>query len=186
MLIILACRLILSFSSAASASTWTAGDLTTYGQGLWDADTAAVVILCNGFLIAYPSSIVEIGIPGTAGFSMRFTDPSYIRDYLPAGGLPAALTIDLINPTSSSSGVPGGDILALKFNVNFSDDNLMPATISFHFGDLFVYGLTDVPAVNGMTVRQILGLANTELGSGTPTISYSDLDMVVTYLNASF
>jgi hypothetical protein len=165
---------------------WSDGDLTTYPQGLWDTNPSAVAILANGWLTVYPGSVVEIGIPGAAGFSIRFTDPSFIHDYLPAVGVYAALTGDLINPTTSSSGALGADVLSLQLNVDFSDHGLMPATTSYHLGDLFVCGATDVPAASGMTVRDILALANSELGGGAQTLSYADLDTIVTDINGAF
>ena len=47
----------------------------------------------------------------------------YVQGFIvpvPAGGTPAALTADLLNPATSSSGVFGGQVLALRLNVDFS------------------------------------------------------------------
>lgn len=172
--------------SGAIATPWVNGDLTTYPQGRWDVEPSAVQILQNGFLSVYPSSVVEVGIPGPGGYSIRFTDPSFIHDYLPAVGIPAPLIGDLINPTSSSSGDFGADVLSLELNVDFSDAGLMPATQTFAFGDLQLYGIAAFPALNNLSIRDVLALANIALGGGNAGIAVSDMDDIVDDLNGAF
>ncbi len=43
-----------------------------------------------------------------------------VEGYLPASGPPGALNADLLNPVSSSSGEFGGEVVALRINVDFS------------------------------------------------------------------
>jgi hypothetical protein len=86
------------------------GDFCTYTQGGWGGTPNGnnpASILANNFATVYPSG-VEIGIPGDDGYSMKFTSAAAIGAYLPATKTAGTLTDDLVNPTSSSSGVFGG------------------------------------------------------------------------------
>ena len=105
---------------------------------------------------------------------------------LPATGAPGALTADLINPLSSSSGIFGGDVLALKLNVDFADAGVTAGTSSTRFGDLLLCGFSTLPALNGLTVRSFLAAANTALGGGSALYPISTLDSVANALNLAF
>jgi hypothetical protein len=165
---------------------WDPGDLVTYAQDAWGtAATTAGGLLIAGFDTVYIAG-VEVGIPGTAGFSMRFFDALSVLAYLPAAGAAAPLTADLIDPMSSSSGVFGGDVLALRLDVDFSDANMLGGTSGLAFGDLYVCELTTTTALNGLTVRQVLALANTVLGGGSGPYSADELDPVVFALTQAF
>ena len=104
---------------------------------------------------------------------MTFTDAGYVEDFLPAGGTPSSLTSDLEDPTSSSSGVFGGQVLALQLNVDFSNASLTPGA----FGSLIVDGT--------VTVAQILAAASEALG-GAPGTDIAALNAQVTNLNEAF
>src|SRR6266542_7042417 len=67
----------------------------------------------NFFTVYATTGLVEIGIPGTAGFSDQFSGPTPVENYLPRSGTPAPLTADLADPTSDSSGIFGGEALPL-------------------------------------------------------------------------
>jgi hypothetical protein len=171
-------------TDGAPGCGWTNGDVTTFTQQAWDGDVSiapANVLLANQFANVYPSGLVEVGISGTAGFSMIFTDVPAILAYLPQTGAPAALTADLLDPTSSSSGAFGAEVLALKVNVDFGDAGLMG---SFTFGNLTICGVSD--AVNGQSVRQFEATANTLLGGGTASLSIADASTLANELNGSF
>jgi hypothetical protein len=165
---------------------WDAGDLITYAQDAWGnaASTAGGLLIAN-FDTLYPGGVV-VGIPGTAGFTMEFGDSLAVLAYLPASGAAGPLTADLIDPMSSSSGVFGGDVLALQLDVNFSDAGLLGGTSGLRFGDLYVCELTTTTALNGLTVRQILAIANTVLGGGTGPYTADELDPVVFALTQAF
>ena len=113
---------------------------------------------------------------------MKFTSALAVQAYLPAGETPGKLTEDLTNPTSSASGVFGGQVLTLKLNTTLSDGGATPTG----FGDLYYVDPGD--ALNGYTVRQILAAAETALGGGTlPTgHTYSSLSDLCTNLNESW
>lgn len=187
------------------------GDYCTYTQGGYGQTVAGgpnagqpsgapALLLWNNFATVYPSG-VEVGIIGTGGFSIKFTSASAVAAYLPAGGDATSLTDDLVNPTSTSSGVFGGQVLTLKINVDFSDAHVTSYQTGV-FGDLKFANLasgsqlktwtltaTQAAALNGQTVRQVLAHANTVLGGGAlPTYvgSIGDLNQLVTWLNESF
>jgi hypothetical protein len=137
--------------------------------------------LTTNFATVYPAG-VEVGVAGSSGFSMRFTTASAITTYLPAGGAARALTRDLVNPSTSSSGVFGGQVLALQLNVDFSRAGLTPRG----FGDLTLFATGT--SLDGSTVSQILAAANRALGGGgLPSgYSFSTLNSLVTNLNEAY
>jgi hypothetical protein len=166
---------------------WDTGDLVTYSQVQWgDAGTTAGGLLIANYDTVYPSTVVEVGIAGLAGFSMRFFDSLAVLAYLPAAGTPAALTADLIDPMSSASGIFGGTVLALQLNVDFSAANLLGGTSGLDFGDLYLCNFTTLTALNGMTVRQYLAMVNTLLGGGTAVYTIDELSIVTFNLNHAF
>lgn len=160
------------------------GDFRTQTQGGWGSNP-------NGgnpggfrdanFAAAFPTGL-EIGIPGAAGFSARFTSGPAVNAYLPAGGKSGALTKDLVNPTTTSAGVFGGQVTALSLSVGFSDAGLTPAGL----GDLVLGGTGTV--FDGMTVRAVLAAAHTALGGGglPAGANLTQLNNMVDNLNQSF
>jgi uncharacterized repeat protein (TIGR01451 family) len=155
-------------------------------QGGWGAPPNGNnigMLLKNNFALVYPAGFVEVGIPGGGGFSVKFTSAAAIQAYLPAGSTPAALNQDYSNPSSTSAGVFGGQVLALQLNVDFGDRGLTPSS-SGPVGNL-VYN-DPSSALNGQTVRQILALANIALGGGNAGVSVGDLNVLVTSLNEAF
>lgn len=158
-------------------STVENGDYCTFSQGGFGGNGYPYNLLNTNFATIYPSG-VEAGIPGAGGYSMKFTEAAHIGgpkgkngdgkgDYLPAGETAGALTADLVNPTSSSSGVFGGQVLALKLNIALSDAIVNPAD----FGGLYYCDASS--SLNGQTVRQILAAAETALGGGALPSGYT-------------
>jgi len=169
---------------------WQNGDLVTYSQDNWGGDptasTAAALLLSN-FGVVYPDGFVEVGISGAAGTSMIFTSAPAILAYLPANGAPFSLNNDLLDPTSSASGVFGGEVLALQLDVDFSDAGTLGGTSGLKFGDLRLCNLSNAPAYDGMTVRQFLAVMNTALGGGlTGAVDFDALHPLVQDVGAAF
>ncbi len=165
---------------------WQTGDLTTYTQNSWTT-TPGSTTLSSNFNSIYTGGSVEVG----GHFTMDFTTANHVVAYIPAGGIPAALTGNLVDPTSSPSGAFGGDVLALQLDVDFSDAGLLPATSGQKFGDLTLCNFPavtgdDLSAANGMTVRQLLAAANTALGGGTQVLNINELDWLASSLNSAF
>jgi hypothetical protein len=135
------------------ASTFTDGEFVTYAQSVWgndpDGDPAQpATLLENEFDTVFgPSEVLEVGVPGPAGFSLQFDNPADLIAYLPSIGPPAPLNIDLLDPTSSVSGVFGGEVVALTLNVLFSDDGLLAHPSGVRLGDLQLYNLTGGEAI---------------------------------------
>src|SRR5579871_6489773 len=151
--------------SGAQATPWLDGDETTYIQAFWAVPPASTLIANNyNSLYAGAAGIFEVGIPPPNGFSILFTDVSHLTNYLPAIGPPAVLTSAFVNPTSTSSGSFGGEVVALRLNIDFSDAGLLPDAKGIPFGDLVLDALNLLPNLNGLTVRMFFSDAATCLG----------------------
>jgi PEP-CTERM motif-containing protein len=182
--------LILGHAGAASGTIWHDGDLTTFTQADWgdtpNGSNIASVLDTNYSTVYAPFGIFEVGIPGVAGFSITFTSSSTLLAYLPAIGPVGPLVSDLADPLSSSSGGFGGDVAALKLNVDFADAGLIHGAAAIRFGDVLVYNLTATPDLNGLTVRGVLATLNKALGGGGTPDSYTDLDNVAQQIDGAF
>jgi hypothetical protein len=108
---------------AAHATTFTAGEFVTFSEDEWGETPAGGnvgALLENNYdSIFAPSDLLEVGIHGSAGFSIIFDNPDDLIAYLPANGTAGALTADLLDPASSASGVFGGEVAALALNIAF-------------------------------------------------------------------
>jgi len=149
------------------------GDFCTYTQGGWGAGPAGNnpgTILRDSTVFTFPVSV------GT-GYSMTFTTADAITAYLPAGGKPKALITNYVDQTTTSSGVFGGQVLALQLNVT-----LDPAG----FGGLVI--INTGTFFDGMTVGDVLEAANLALGGGALPSGYtmSNLNDLVSFLNQGF
>ncbi|MDD1653198.1 MAG: hypothetical protein LUQ64_01495, partial [Methanomicrobiales archaeon] len=191
-----------SFDLECGPGGFEEGDYYTYTQGGWGGQPAGQNVgqlLYENFDDVYPSGYVEVGIPGSGGFSMTFSGPGSIQkpppNYLPAGGTAGPLdgdyTFDGVDPdpTSTGSGVFGGQVLALQLNVDFAAAGKTGGDL----GPLVLTGLTDeggyhLSYFNGMTVSQVLALANQVLGGATPPdgITVGDLNQIADLLNNGF
>jgi hypothetical protein len=107
--------------------------------------------------------------------------------YLPQSGTPGPLAADTLDPSTTASGAFGGDVVALKLNVDYTDAGLMPGSSGLAFGDLTLCNFDALPDLNSLTVREFLDVANTLLGGGsTNGFTIADLAPVTTQLNRSF
>jgi hypothetical protein len=163
------------------------GDFCSYTQGGWGSKPNGGnpgARLAAGFSAVYPAG-VEIGVGGSIGRSMKFTAASAIESYLPAGGTASTLSSDLLDPTSSSAGVLGGQVLALRLNVDFGNASALPAADGSISG-LILQGTGT--SLDGQTVAAVL--AATELaigGGGAPAdLTLAGLNEIVTRLNEAF
>ena len=146
---------------------WHTGDLTTYDELGWDSNPSS--ILTNYFSTVYGGSSLFIG--GT--FFLSFTSGAAILAYIPSTGTDGPLTSNMEDPIDTASGGFGGAVVALQVDVDYGDAGVLPATSGLKFGDLTFCGVTtavdgtDVSALNGMTVRQLLSIDNALLGGAT-------------------
>ena len=156
---------------------WQQGDYITRTQDQWDATTNWYTAYNQ--IYASTFGTVQIGLDPSLGYRIRFSDGSRVSDYLTQSGTPAALTQDLDDPTSSSSAQFGAEILALTMNIDWSDAGETPNVNGIHFGDLILQNMTANPELNGLSVREVMDIANTLLGGGTSFISIAAINDVV-------
>jgi hypothetical protein len=172
--------------AGACPVVWHTGEMLSYGQVDWGDDPATVPaagLLLADFGYVYPFSVVEIGISGVAGFSAAFTSSQAILSYLPQPGGPGEFTRDLLDPSSSSAGVSGGAVLALRLDIDFADAGFLPNSSGLVYGDLRVCDLPQT-SLNGMTLRALMSFMNTAVGGGG-TGGYSDDELFVITEEAS-
>ncbi|HEX6795358.1 MAG TPA: hypothetical protein VF304_16035, partial [Casimicrobiaceae bacterium] len=171
-------------SSACQPVSWQNGDLVTYQQTEWSAANSSILINHYGSVYAATAGGFEIG--GFGGFTALWTNVSDLSSYLPASGTAAALTANVTNPASTSSGIFGGDVAAIKLNIDYADAGVLPSSSGLKFGDLTICGLTSDTDLNGNNVRNVLSMMNTALGGGSTMDGIADLEAIATNLNASF
>lgn len=191
--------LLLAGAAAANADTWQIGDLTTYTEGSWGGCAAncdpsfpdpGAVLLDASFNSVYAATGGVI-VGSASKFTMVFTDATSVRTYMPSIGAFAPLNGSVVNPGSTPSGAFGGEVLALEFNVDFSDAGLLPGSSGLQFGDLILENFTAGPfvnqeAFNGLTVRQFLADENILLSGGSTVFSIADLGTAASDINGSF
>jgi hypothetical protein len=194
----------------AHATTFIAGQFVTFDQSVWgsapDGFNAATLLENNFDTIFAPAGgFMEVGVPGAAGSSLTFADADSVIAYLPASGAPGPLTVDLLDPVSSISGVFGGEVVALTLNVLFSDAGLIAHPAGVPLGDLVFQDLDsligqptglggglfgpEIANLDGFTVRDVLLEANLRLGgekSFANQFSPDELDAVLAFADTAF
>lgn len=161
------------------------GEYCSFSQGGYGGRGNPYQILSTNFAAVYPSYL-EVGVAGLSGYSMQFTSATKVQDYLPQGSTASALTSDLINPTSSSSGVFGGQVTTLKLNIDYNDLGLLPYASTPKYGDL--YYCDGSSSLNGKKVREILDIAQSAIGQNIVPAGYSfgSLNQLVEKIAVSF
>ena len=180
-------------SANAFAGPFQAGDFVTFIQDDWGDGSASPVSSAPALLATHFNSLygslgyLEVGISGSPGnYAMFFTSPDALLTYLPGSGSPGPLTATLVDPTSSASGLFGGEVVALRLNVDFSDAGYTAGALGLRFGDLVIHDYAPLPDANGRTVRQFLDQANLALGAGILSYGYDPAALLLQELNASF
>jgi hypothetical protein len=179
--------LSLFFVNAARADTWSADAVVTYNQADWgDPTSAAGMLMSDKFDSVYPSDLFFIGSTST-GYFMLFTNEANLDDFLPALGIPGPLDADLVNPSSSSAGVFGGEVAALKLNLDFSDAGLIPNSSGLLLGNLVLTGFSGSgSSVNGMTVEQFFPLSQAALAGQATSLDFADVEDLASNINDAF
>lgn len=172
-------------NSATSEVTWysSTGDcnlngFVTYTQGGWGSPSSSVPGQIRN---QYFSSVFPNGLTIGGNYTITLTSANAVKDFLPQGGTPSALTHNYTNPSSTSSGVLGGQVAALALNVAFDQAGYI-GTNSFNLGDLVIVS----GPFNGMTVNQFLALANSALGGGNVNYTFSQINEAATAINENF
>ena len=107
-----------------------------------------------------------------------FTTANAVTIFLPAGGTPAALQGQYINPASTPAGVLAGQTLALKLNILASPQEVCGYSLS----DLVV---VDGPCEN-KSVSDVVSLADQALAGMTVPLSYLDISKCAEGINLNF
>jgi hypothetical protein len=174
----------------ARADTFTTGEFVTYDQAGWSQDPTAASLLQANFQSVYlpEGATMIVGV----GYSIYFDSAAGVLAYVPNSGLAAALDGNLVDPTSSASGVFGANVTALKLDVDFSAAGLL-GTSSTPLGSLVFTGLTgNLSSLNNQSVSYLLGLSEIALGGGSACYSaaicytIADIDPLTAQVNAAF
>jgi hypothetical protein len=166
---------------------WKNGDLVTYPQSAWGAGGVADSTLQANYAGVYAAANYIFQIGSSSGFTAQWSDSTILAQYMPSNGTPAALDANTFDATSTDSGIFGGQIAALKLNVDFGDAGILTGALSDKFGDLTLCSFTSpLTGLNGTSVRQFLATANTALGGGSTAFTIGDLNVVGANLDASF
>jgi PEP-CTERM motif len=188
----------------AHATAFTDGEFVTWSQVAWGGDPFCEPgdptdcnisgVLENEFNSMFaPSGLLEVGIPGAAGFSMIFDGPDPIIAYLPASGTPGVLIADLLDPVTTSAGGLGGEVVTATLNILFSDAGLLAHPPGVPFGDLVLENLEsligvgpEIAELDGSSVRQVLADANPLLGGAASPFTPTDMFILLNEIDMSF
>jgi hypothetical protein len=173
---------------AAHADTWTAGQEVTYTGPEWNGGstgTTASTLLNADFNTVYSATVGVLTVGST--YTLEFDSATAVEDYVPSVGPAGALTASLADPTTSTSGVFGGDVTVLALNIDFNNLGLLGSTSSVPFGNLVLEDLAATPGFDGLTVSEFLAIANTCLGGGScDGYSLDNVDALTEDLNDAF
>lgn len=183
----------LACAGAARADTFSAGQFVTYTEAQWGEGGVAASLLTADYDSVYASTsgVVIVGVVGNpVEFALAFTSVDAVLAYLPATGTAGPLIASELNPTTTEAGGFGGDVLALKLNVDFSNSGFLQGSSSLSFGDLVLQNFPFMDELNGLTVNEFLADANTCLGGG-PCVgleigSFDNIAATTGSLNAAF
>jgi hypothetical protein len=164
------------------------GLFISYSANDWSLDN--YLLLQNNFTNVYASGFVEVGIPGSQGYHFEFSNVTAMRAFL-SNTLPGSALTQTPTPELNPPGCPGGqfgaDVLALQLNVDYSNAGI---GLSQGLSGLTLYNYTAGPSLNGMTITQILAVANQVLGGNSTAMpsgyTVSSLDTLVAQLNSAF
>ncbi|WP_333667244.1 T9SS type A sorting domain-containing protein, partial [Flavobacterium sp.] len=135
--------------------------------------------LSNNFVAAFPMGLKV----GSGSNFLRFSSAAAIHNFLPSGTTPRALNAGtLVNPTSSTySNVLAGQAVALTLSLGFDNNaNFSPSTTAL--GSLVISSGTFA----GMTVSQVLAVANTILGGGASPYTAAQVNDALDRINRNY
>jgi hypothetical protein len=132
--------------------------------------------LNQNFNSVFPNGIT---IGCASGFELNLSTEKNVMNFLPAVGIPGALSKNYTNPNTSSAGELAGQLVALTLNVGFDnfDNNFAPSTIK----------LKDKVIISSvfprMTVTQFLMVANQVVGGCRSDFSFSAVNEMAKKIN---
>lgn len=167
---------------------WEQDEMIAYNQVWWGEPNLQGGQLMNAYhdyVYGSTSGVLVVGILGSAGYSLAFQSAAGIQASLPTVGAPGPLTADVVDPTTTASGSFGGDVVALKLNIDYSDAGYLVGTSGFLYGDLLLCD-TALTSLDGSNLRTFLDVANTALGAGAAAYTVGELSPVLQQINAAF
>lgn len=166
------------------------GAMTSYTQGGYQGKGNPGKIFTTYFTSNLFPNGMTIGVyepantPNGFKWTTDSTGKTNLKSYLAGGGPSTALTKDLLNPTKADiGGTLGTQTATLTLNISFS--GTVP-TMPSGFGNLIYTDSSS--SLNGMSISQILEIANQALGTGNLPSGYTfgTLNTLITQLNESF
>jgi hypothetical protein len=174
-----------------SASLSCTSGYVSYTQGGWGAPpngSNVATKLYQYFATFYGNAFV---IGGNGGRYTGTWKNKYVNGYLtitnwmPDGGTGGKFIQNYTDAVTTSAGVLATQTAALKLNIDFSSAGIINTGLS-SFANLKL--TNKQPYLNGYTVAQVLGIANTAIGGGTlPSgITYGILSTLLGQINGNF
>jgi hypothetical protein len=185
----IALALALLSAGASKADNFTNGQFIEYDQGDWAENGVASSLLAADYnsVFASTNGIFIVGSESPGQFALAFTSADALFQYLPTAGTPAPLNASALNPTTDSSGVFGGYVAALALSVDFNNAGYLNGNSNTPLGGLVLTNLTgDLSEFNGLTVNQLLAIANICLGDGSCPDGIPNVLEITVQVNESF
>lgn len=151
---------------------------TTFTQGGWgNKNGVPARIRDQYFTSVFPSGLT---VGGT--YKLTLTTSQAVEDFLPQGGTAAAFTQNYTNVTSTSAGVLGGQLVALKCNIAYSAAGYIGSN-TIKLGELKIAA----GPFSGKTVNQFLTMLETAVGGGSlGGFTFSQYNDAATAINENF
>ncbi|MDZ4822535.1 MAG: hypothetical protein SH856_03665, partial [Flavobacteriales bacterium] len=156
-------------------------DFKTYTPGGWGApangDNPGVYRDAN-FAAAFPGGLTV----GCGIHTLTLTSAAAVEAFLPAGGTPAALTQEYVNPGNGFHNNLANHLVALTLSLTFDsyDPDFAPSN-DYLGGGVFGSG-----TFAGMTISQVVAIANNVLGGCSNAYTPSSLVDALTGVNENF
>ncbi|MFN0031123.1 MAG: T9SS type A sorting domain-containing protein [Flavobacteriales bacterium] len=150
----------------------------TYSVGGWGNENSPQAAYADAnFAGAFPANLVV----GCGGNTYTFTSANAVQAFLPAGGPSSVLSGAAVNPTSISNQL-ASQLVAAKmalgfdvFDAAYSPSNGSLADVTFNSG-----------AFSGMTIAQVVALADAHLGGCANTYTLGALADALAQFNLNF
>jgi hypothetical protein len=171
----------------AHAGLFVNDEFFSFSQNTWGASPGVspqAALVRDDFDARYPVGLIA---GSTAANYIVLTSATPVLDYLPSTGPAAPLNAILVDPTTTASGVFGGQVVGLRLNIDFNDFGLLSHPAGVAFGDLLLSGLTgSVAGLDGLSLRQFQVIANDMLGGLAEPFPIADFSVVLMQINGAF
>ncbi len=172
--------LSLSFTNSgyAQSSGCDLNNFVTYTQGGWGSSHGTpATIRDSNFDIVFSSGLIV----GEGTKTIKLTGAQKVDNFLPQSGTPGVLDGSYVNPSSTPAGSFGGQVVALKLNIGFSDASVL-GTNGAKLGILIVKS----GPFAGKSVYDMLDIANKTLAGVSTGFTLSQVNEAVTKINENF